>query len=104
MNINFEDNFAQRRASQNVAYDPDSLLTGAEVEAGLDYENSTRVPVDRNTFSSDIDLAYHADAIAGELDTTKVLTFLPRTLKPGHALNTSEVAADGRWNYFGEGE
>ncbi len=40
--IQFEgDNFSQRRASQSgagVAYDPESLLTGEEIAAGLDYD------------------------------------------------------------------
>lgn len=36
-----KDNFEARRASQRgagVAYDPESLLTGEEIEAGLDYD------------------------------------------------------------------
>lgn len=36
-----QDNFTQRRASQagaGVAYDPESLLTGEEIEQGLDYD------------------------------------------------------------------
>jgi hypothetical protein len=36
------DNFAQRRASQKgagVAYDPESLITGEEVAAGLTYHD-----------------------------------------------------------------
>lgn len=102
--INFDqDNFRERRASQNgagVAYDPDSLITGTEVEAGLDYENSTR----------SFDTPKHdKQAKQGKLSTRKVLQFGPRTLKPDHALNTSEHAeatiASGRFNWYeGEGE
>jgi len=36
------DNFTSRRTTGHNMYDPESLLTGAEVVEGLDYGNSTR--------------------------------------------------------------
>ena len=37
------DNFSSRRTTGHNLYDPESLLTGAEIEKGLDYTNSHRV-------------------------------------------------------------
>ena len=34
-----EDNFASRRTTGHNLYDPESLLTGAEIEAGLGYKD-----------------------------------------------------------------
>jgi len=36
------DNFASRRTTGHNLHDPDSLITGAEIEAGFTYINSTR--------------------------------------------------------------
>ena len=43
---NFEkDNFASRRTTGNNMYDPESLITGAELAAGLTYKNSGQAMV-----------------------------------------------------------
>lgn len=39
-----QDNFTQRRTTGNNLYDPESLLTGAEVEAGLGYQDKRMWP------------------------------------------------------------
>ena len=36
------DNFASRRTTGSNMFDPESLLTGAEIAEGLDYGNSSR--------------------------------------------------------------
>lgn len=116
--INFDqDNFAQRRASQNgagVAYDPNSLLTGYEISEGFSYENSFR------SFETH---RLKQQAVAGELTTEEVLTVgarcfddvpdstpeeLARTYG-GKNYNPAAFADDhadidsGRWNWY-EGE
>ena len=55
----------------NNLYDPESLLTGAEEEAGMTYENSRRNWPDEAT---------HAKAISGYLTTEEILRVAPRAL------------------------
>jgi hypothetical protein len=50
-------------------WDPDSLLTGAEGQAGFTYTNSRRIWPDEKTFRR---------AIAGELSSAEILRLAPR--------------------------
>jgi hypothetical protein len=66
-----QDNFAARRASQGgagVAYDPESLLSGEEIEAGLDYGDLRIWPNEETR-----QLAHQ-----GELPTEVILAIAPR--------------------------
>lgn len=54
------------------AYDPDSLLTGEEVAKGLDYNNSSRVPITPNIGTR---------IKAGELAVHRIPVFMPRVRK-----------------------
>ena len=86
-----QDNFIERRNSSpaaGVAYDPDSLLTGAEQAAGLGYRDKREWPSPE---------AYQ-DAVAGKLTPDQVAEIAPRRkaipeLKPIHVtLGTPEPA------------
>ena len=87
-----QDNFAQRRAAQTgagVAYDAESLLTGAEVESGLGYGDprqdhlgavSTSVRAGRLPIHF---LAFNAEQVAqavarGEVSADLVPAIMPR--------------------------
>lgn len=93
--ITFEqDNFLQRRASQRgagVAYDPESLLTGAEIAAGLGYG-------DKRVWESPYAKAM---AHAGLLSTEEVLRFGPRMKAAPLAGSSAEVLVaplPGAWS------
>lgn len=67
-----EDNFNERRAScvgAGVAYDPESLISGAELSVGLDYRNSKRHW--RNE-------THYLAAVKGWLTTEQILISAPR--------------------------
>ena len=55
--------------SNNVRYDPESLLTGSESQQGLDYDNSQRV------WPSE---AMRQRAIHGELPVSQIPLIAPR--------------------------
>ena len=66
-----QDNFLERRnatAAAGVAYDPESLLTGAEEAAGLGYRDK-RVWPDQKTFIA---------AVAGTLTPEQIAEVAPR--------------------------
>lgn len=68
-----KDNFTSRRTTGHNLYDPESLITGAEVEAGFTYENSER------KFPSDGLLEEFA--IRGAMPTADILLIGPRRFK-----------------------
>lgn len=78
-----QDNFRERRNSSpaaGVAYDPESLLTGAEAAAGLTYRDRRQWPSEE---------AYQ-NAVAGKLTPEEIAEIAPRRkkipeLKPLHA-------------------
>ncbi len=68
-----QDNFTARRSGAGaenfgVAYDPESLLTGSEVAAGLTYRDK-RVWPDADTYKA---------AVAGKLDASLIPSIAPR--------------------------
>ena len=69
--------------SNNVRYDPESLLTGSESQQGLDYDNSRRV------WPSE---AMRQRAVRGELPVSQIPLIAPRKRIFPDAL---PVAADG---------
>lgn len=73
------DNFTSRRTTGNNMYDPESLLTGAEIEAGLGYGDLRQWP-NQDTY----DLAVH-----GLLPVDAIPTIAPRT-KQTQSLSISE--------------
>lgn len=65
------DNFRQRRASQagaGVAYDPESLITGAEIAQGLDYGDRRQWPNEETK----------QRAYRGEISIDEILIIAPR--------------------------
>jgi 2'-5' RNA ligase len=71
------DNFAERRAAitgAGNAYDPDSLLTGAEHAKGMTYDNSYRAYPSQ---------AVYDHIVSGKVSTEEVLRLAPRKLKTG---------------------
>lgn len=89
------DNFAERRASQagaGVSYDPDSLLTGEEMAAGLDYDDLR----DRGNDWQKIGSSWQR-ACAGEL-TQDVIT-LQHPRRKG-----LRYTADGNATFYQEGQ
>lgn len=82
------DNFNQRRAAcvgAGVAYDPESLISGAELAKGLSYDNSSR-----NWISEE---HYH-NAVAGKLTTEEILEGAPRVLKTSVEYGTGDTDDD----------
>ncbi len=67
-----DDNFTSRRTTGHNMFDPESLMSGAEAEQGMTYENSHRVFPD--TQSED-------DAVTGRIDTDTILKIAPRRFK-----------------------
>lgn len=67
-----KDNFASRRTTGHNLYDPESLITGAEAEAGFTYENSER------TFPDD---AIEEQAFRGVRTLDNILAVGPRRFK-----------------------
>jgi hypothetical protein len=71
------DTFAERRnatPSAGVAYDPESLLTGAEIAAGLGYRDR-RVWPDEETYKR---------AVEGRLTSEQVAAVAPRVRVAAH--------------------
>ncbi len=67
-NIFEEDNFKSRRTTGHNLLDPEGLLSGAEIEAGLGY-NTPRVWPDYYTY---------LDACEGLITTEEILAIAPR--------------------------
>ena len=65
------DNFALRRATGNM-FDPESLISGKEIHAGMTYRNSTRA-----WDSED----HYLKAVTGEINTEEILRTAPRVFK-----------------------
>ena len=64
-----KDNFVQRRTVGNL-YDPESLISGAEIARGMTYKNSSRNWAN--------EFCYHG-ATEGILTVDEILNFAPRT-------------------------
>lgn len=66
-----QDNFAERRnatESAGVGYDPESLLTGAEIAAGLTYHDKRQWPSEE----------VYKDAVAGKFTPEEIVSIAPR--------------------------
>jgi len=63
-----EDNFASRRTTGHNLWDPESLLSGGEAKAGLDYSNPRVWP----------NYTTYLDACNGFLTADEVLEIAPR--------------------------
>ena len=66
------DNFTWRRTTGHNAYDPESLLTQAEIDAGLDYTDA-RVWPDKATYER---------AVSGEIPVDQIPVIAPRVRTP----------------------
>jgi hypothetical protein len=64
-----KDNFTSRRTTGHNLLDPDSLISGAEIAAGLTYHNSSRNWNDH---------AHYIAACSGQITTEQVLASAPR--------------------------
>jgi hypothetical protein len=62
------DNFKWRRSTGHNAYDPESLLTGAEIAAGKDYDNPRR-------YASQQD---YDDMVSGRIPVELIPVLAPR--------------------------
>jgi hypothetical protein len=75
-----QDNFSTRRNNSPSAgngFDPESLITGAEVNAGFSYTNSHRAYPDQATYDA---------LVAGDIPASRVAEVAPRVLnQPGDA-------------------
>lgn len=91
-----KDQFALRRSNSGSdnPYDPDSLLTGLEIEQGFDYDNSYRV------FPSQavLDLA-----VAGDLSTAAIIALAPRRFRDPVGSSAPAIVGDKLAN-ISEGE
>ncbi len=67
-NVFADDNFASRRTTGHNGYDPESLITGAEVAAGLTYYNPRVWP----------SIHDYLDAVEGYIDVNEVIALAPR--------------------------
>ncbi len=63
-----EDNFASRRTTGHNLYDPESLLSGAEIAVGLGYDNPRVWP----------NYSTYVEACEGYLTAEEILTLAPR--------------------------
>jgi len=63
------DNFTSRRTTGHNLHDPDSLITGAEIEAGFTFANSTREWNDQ---------AHYLKACLGDLTSEEIAQTAPR--------------------------
>lgn len=72
-NLFTQDNFASRRTTGNNMYDPESLITGAEVAVGFTYKNSVRNYPDEETYLK---------IVHGEVPVSDVPTLAPRMFRP----------------------
>lgn len=70
------DNFTSRRTSGHNMFDPESLLTGAEIAAGFTFGNSAR------NWPSEV---WYTAAWAGELTREEILELAPRVMLGKHA-------------------
>ncbi len=69
------DTFAERRnatESAGVAYDPESLLTGAEIAAGLGYQDRRQWP-DEETYRRALEGRFTPEQVASIAPRVKVL-------------------------------
>ena len=64
-----QDNFVQRRSVGNL-YDPESLISGAEISKGMTYTNSSRNWANEFCYQM---------ATEGTLTVAEILNFAPRT-------------------------
>lgn len=67
-----KDNFTSRRTTGHNLYDPESLITGYEADAGFTYENSERAWPNENVRQL---------ALSGDIDVNTVLRIAPRVFK-----------------------
>lgn len=67
------DNFRSRRTTGHNLYDPESLLTGAEVAAGLDYGHPRQWP-DSKTYDR---------AVSGQIAPERIPDIAPRRFSRG---------------------
>lgn len=74
---NFEkDNFDSRRTTGNNQFNPDSLITGGELEQGFTYTNSRRVWFSRADY---LDAVHGRESRNGLLwDVQSIIDFAPR--------------------------
>jgi hypothetical protein len=80
------DNFTLRRTTGHNMYDPESLITGAEIDSGMTYTNSAR------NWSSEKD---YLAAVAGEMSVDSILVLAPRVLRPADYDSRNRKV----WNY-----
>lgn len=70
-----QDNFTLRRTTGHNMFDPESLISGAEIQAGMTFTNSKR---------SWVSEAHYLKAVTGNLNTDEVLLTAPRVcMMPG---------------------
>jgi hypothetical protein len=65
-----KDNFVSRRTTGHNMLDPESLISGAEIQQGLAYDNSKR-----NWESEE----HYMSAVLGNISTDEILRTAPRT-------------------------
>jgi hypothetical protein len=63
------DNFVSRRTTGHNMFDPESLISGAEIARGFTYTNSKRA------WQSE---AHYRSAVMGDIDTNAILKSAPR--------------------------
>ena len=76
------DNFTSRRTTGHNMYDPECLITGAEIDAGFTYTNSAR------DWQSEVD--YYL-ACVGYLTPIQILSHAPRVLINAPSLNSVTI-------------
>lgn len=79
-----KDNFTSRRTTGHNLFDPDSLITGEEAEAGLTYTNSSRKFPDVET---------REKVIRGEISQADVVRLYPRVLNDTSPANYHQVVS-----------
>ena len=79
-----KDNFTSRRTTGHNLHDPDSLMTGAEIDAGFTYANSTREWNNQR---------HYLLACAGNLSSSEIARTAPRILLSTIHRSVSVMAA-----------
>ena len=79
-----KDNFTSRRTTGHNMYDPESLISGEEIEAGLTYLNSKRYWADEKHYLSAVD---------GTLSPDEILATAPRVRTGVHPITGKTVSA-----------
>jgi hypothetical protein len=70
-----KDNFTLRRTTGHNMFDPESLISSAEINNGMDFKNS------RRAWKSE---AHYTHAVTGTINTSEILRSAPRVfLIPG---------------------